>query len=376
MTSLALVDAEPVRWRRAIARAGARMTWQVVVATSAIALAMEAWSLYDAAFGANEHLGAAAYVSSLIVNVLIAFSIMFTTFVADEFVAAGAPALPIYAIGVLVGSASGSIALWLVHEALWRTPATIPGLPREQVSSFAVFVFFEYLIWGAIGVWIYVQRRGEMRARARMNASRLQRTQTQRRSLEAQLAALQAQVEPRFLLDMMACARDRYEADAASGSAMLGALISYLRTALPRLRDTSSDLGRELELVRAYLDVMREHLGDRLTFESHVPDALRRARMPAMLMLPLIHHLVVPRRPVSRPPALIVADAHVVDDRLRVRIVHDGTTPFASALDDADLAGIGQRLQALYRGNATLAIDHGTRAVLEIPFEPADGDHR
>lgn len=373
MTSLAQRGAAPVPLARAIRRAASRVTWRVVLATFAIALALQAWSLYDSAFASADSFNGGAYVSSMIVNVTIAYSIMFTTFVADEFVMRGAPALPVYAFGILAGSVSGSLAQWLAHEALRRASPAIPGVSSTP-GTYAVFVFFEYLIWGTIAVWIYVNRRGEMRARARMDASRLQRAETQRRSLEAQLTALQAQVEPRFLLDMLACARDRYEADAASGSAMLGALIAYLRTALPRLRERGSTLGRELELARAYLQVMREHLGGGLAFEADVPDALGEARMPAMLMLPLIHHGVAQRGPRSRTPSRVVVSARVVVDRLRVRIVHDGRA-FSFDADDAELARIRQRLQALYAGKATITIENGTSAILEIPFEPGDGGH-
>ena len=373
MTSVAQRSAAPVPLARAIRRAASRVTWRAVLATFAIALALQAWSLYDSAFASTDSFNADAYVSSMIVNVTIAYSIMFTTFVADEFVMCGAPALAVYAFGILAGSVSGSLAQWLVHEGLRRASPALPGVAAAP-GTYAVFVFFEYLIWGTIAVWIYVNRRGEMRARARMDASRLQRAETQRRSVEAQLTALQAQVEPRFLLDMLACARDRYEADATSGSAMLGALIAYLRTALPRLRECGSTLGRELELARAYLQVMREHLGDGLALEADVPDALCDARMPAMLMLPLIHHGVARPGPRSRTPAPIVASARVVDDRLRVRIVHDGRA-FSFAADDSELTRIRQRLQALYADRATITIQNGSSAILEIPFEPGDRRH-
>lgn len=371
MTPLALVAAEPVRWRKAIGSAASRVTPQVVAVTFAIAAALQAWSLYDASFASADPFAAGGLVSSMIVNVLVAFCIMFTTFVADEVVAIGAPPLPVYAFGVLAGSASATLAQWLVHKALGRT-AGIPGWHAND-SVYAVFVFFEYLIWGTIAVWIYVNRRGEMRAKARMEASRLQRAETQRRSLEAQLTALQAQVEPRFLLDMLACARDRYDLEPASGSTMLGALIAYLRTALPRWRETASDLGREIELARKYVDVMREHQGGGLAFESEVPDPLGTARMPAMLMLPLIHGIVTRRPAGARPPALIGISARVADDRLRVRIVHDAP---AFASDDTEVAGVRQRLRALYGAEASFTIDHEPSAILEIPFEPADGDHR
>ncbi|HSU43308.1 MAG TPA: histidine kinase [Casimicrobiaceae bacterium] len=357
----------------AIKRALGRVTPQVVVATFAIAFALGAWSLYDAAYGAGTA-PAQVYLSSIIVNVLIAFSMMFTTFVADEFVSVGAPPLPVYASGILAGSALGSLGQWLVHEALRRTPSAIPGLRIDAIGVQSVFVFFEYLIWGSIGVWIYVNRRRELRAKARMNASGVQRAQMQRRSLEAQLQTLQTQVEPQFLLDMLGRARDRYAVEPARGSASLAALIAYLRNALPHHHDAASDLGREVDLARSYVNMMQEHLGLGLVFRDDVPEPLRASRLPAMLMLPIMQRIVGHRRPASSLPRTINICANVAGEKVRVAIVHDGNV-CEDANHDADLVRIRTRLFALYGDHATLTLDTRS-ATLEVPFESPDGRHR
>jgi len=99
--------------------------------------------------------------------------------------------------------------------------------------------------------------------------------------------------------------------------------------------------------------------------------------MPAMLMLPLIHAVVVGRSRTSQPqpPRRILASARIADGRLRVRLVHDAVTG-TGAVDHHELDGIRRRLQALYRNEASLVMPHGTAAILELPFEPADSDHR
>ena len=360
------------RPQRAIERALERVTPQVVVATFAIAFALEAWSLYEAVYGAGAA-PAQVYLSSVIINVLIAFSMMFTTFVADEFVAVGAPPLPVYASGILAGSALGSVGQWLVHEALRRTPSAIPGLRTDALGVQSVTVFFEYLIWGSIGVWIYVNRRRELRARARMNASRVQRTEAQRRSLEAQLQTLQTQVEPQFLLDILGSARDRYELEPARGSALLAALIAYLRNALPHHNEAASDLGREVDIVRSYVNLMQERRSVALHFHADVPHPLPALRLPAMLMLPLMqrivgHHLAAPSGPGS-----IDISASAAEDKLRIVIMHHGEA-CEDPVHAPDLASIRTRLSALYGGRATLAFD-APSAILELPLESPDG-HR
>jgi LytS/YehU family sensor histidine kinase len=208
-----------------------------------------------------------------------------------------------------------------------------------------------------------------------MNAARLQRAEIQRRSLEAQLQALQTRVEPRFLFDMLARARDRYERDPAQGSAALAALITYLRAALPRVREAASDITREIELARAYIDVLRASGDTSLRFVASVADGARTARIPAMLVLPLVHEM---QRSASGDVGLRMT---AVRDRdtLRVSIACDGGRSIA-AQPGADVAPIRERLAALYRGTARLAFDtrpdRSSVCILEVPFEPGDGSHR
>lgn len=376
MIAMAQREAAIASVRDAVARALARITREVVVATFAIALALHAWSLFDAAYGGEATPPAAIFATSMIVNVLIAFSMMLTTFVADELVAIGAAPLPVYASGVLVGSALGTLGQWLVHEALRRVFAAIPGLQTDAAGVHAVFVFFEYLIWGSIGVWIYVNRRGEMRAKARMDASRLQRAQTQRRALEAQLLALQARIEPHFLLETLASVRDRYARDTATGSATLGALIIYLRTALPQLRESSSHFAREVDLVRAYLDVMRASAAAPIDLVADIPDGLAEARMPPMVLLPLVNLAV--RRHATRQPLAIAMAASRQGATLRVSL-SCACDCFSSIAEDHAASAIRERLHALYGRGSELAFHAsraGTSAIIEVPLESTDSRHR
>lgn len=358
----------------ALRRALARITPRVVVATFAIALALQTWSLYEAAYG-NDVPPSASYLSHLIVNVLMAFSMMLTTFMADELVERGAPRIRAYGIGVVVGSALGALAEWLVHRELAAIGHSIPGVRPDATGTNVLFVFFEYLIWGSICVWIYVNRRDEMRARGRATASQLLRAQTQRRALEAQLQALQAQVEPQFLLDTLASVRDRYLHDAAAGNAALGALIAYLRGVLPQLRAPSSHLGREIELVRAYLDVLRTSGAADVHFATTFDEALADADMPPMVLLPLVNLAL--RGPRAEPFTIDVA-ALRHENMLRVSLGFDGFAAFAGDDVKAALAPIRARLRALYGDQGRLAIQApgGDVAVVEVPLEPSDRRHR
>jgi hypothetical protein len=381
--SLALAAKPPVApgLRAALQAAVRHVSWRVVGTTLAIMVALDAWLVFDIAYQIGTKLpGAEGYISGAIINLLMAFCIMFTTLVADELVARGAKRLPAYAWAVVIGSAAAAFAQWEVHQWLHlRTWSDVSDISHEVAIAQPAIVFFEYLIWGSIIVFIYVNRRSALLATARMNAAQVQRADAQRRTLESRLQALQARVEPQFLFNTLAQVRALYESDPAKGGQMLGDLIDYLRAALPRLRDSTSTLEREVELAIAYLKIMQVRLGDRLAFQVDVPDAARAARMPPMLLLPLIDHVLIHGHAPAPASGTIRIATGSAAGKLRVEIADSGGG-FAKGCADDDLRDIRDRLHALYGDEGTLAFasssGHGTQAVLEIPYESTHRSHR
>ena len=120
---------------------------------------------------------------------------------------------------------------------------------------------------------------------------------------------------------------------------------------------------------------MRVRLGQRLAVEIELPEALLHARMPAMMLLPLIDHaLVYGLRPGDLQGSIRIetsAEAGV----LTLRIT-DGGAGFVRGIESAGLTSVAERLEAIY-GNAArfelASIDtRTTRATLELPLEATD----
>lgn len=365
-------------FRAAVRGAMQRITWRVAGAALALASAINVWLAAEVVLYLDPQQSPwVQSVSTLLISVLMTFSLMFTTFVADELVAASARPLPAYAWAIVIGSAAGALVQWPVHHALGiPTHNDYPGAAAEIVAMQPATVFFRYLIWGTIVVWIYVSRRAELRATARMDAAQLRRAETQRRTLQTRLQTLQAQVEPRFLQNTLARVRDRYEIDPVAAGNMLDRLIAYLRAALPQLRDPHSTLVRELSLVRAYVDVLGAGSVERVRVDADVPTALCDAPMPPMVLLPVVDYLLGDLREQPAGTGTLRIFAEQTQDRMRV-----GCGPVsARSLDGTGLDAIRQRLRALYGERGGLELDRSaagaTTAFVEIPRDPAHGSHR
>src|SRR5258708_9529428 len=76
---------------------------------------------------------------------------------------------------------------------------------------------------------------------------------------------------------------------------MTGHLIQYLRNALPKMRESVSTVGQEIELVRAYLNILQMRMGKRLAFEIDVPPELMEAPFPPLMLPSLVENEIKQR---------------------------------------------------------------------------------
>jgi len=316
--------------------------------------------------------------SSVLMQALQIAVVMLAILAADEAVARGARRWPTYAAAVVVGCALGAVLQWralvlLGWDSVWLRLE--PPMRDGQPLSF----FFNALVYSALACFVYVNQRTARMAADRMRAAELARTLSRRRTLESRLQAMQARVEPQFLFNTLAQVRELYERDAVVAGRVLDDLISYLRAALPHLRESSSTLGQEIALARAYLDIMQVRLGERLEFTIDVPETARSARMPPMMLLPLIDHALVYGLQPGDASGTIAITTTAERGRLRLAITDSGVA-FLPGTHADRLDGISERLHALYGDDARFELERmrerGTRATLEIPYEATDGSDR
>ena len=181
---------------------------------------------------------------------------------------------------------------------------------------------------------------------------------------------------------------------------MISRLSDLLRAALDAGPDQETSLARELELLGIYLEIMRVRHGERLVTRIGVADDARGARVPVLLLQPLVENAIahgVAARPgqgeVVVTARVVGADASVAAGRaaapgvggggalLRIEVLDDGPG-LDRAPEDALRAGVGlstteARLRHLYGEEASLTIANradrsGARVAITLPYRPAD----
>lgn len=196
----------------------------------------------------------------------------------------------------------------------------------------------------------------------------------ERRLTEAQMAALQAQVEPHFLFNTLALIGRLIETDPPEAAKVHTHLISYLRSSLPQMRSSGgATLGKQLELSRAYLAIMQARMKERLQVRFDVPDFLSTSPFPPMMLQTLIENAIKHGLEPKIAGGTILVRARVDGATLIVDVCDDGIGIDLHADDGVGLANIRERLQLLYGNQAELVIEAppggGACASVRIPYK-------
>jgi signal transduction histidine kinase len=200
-----------------------------------------------------------------------------------------------------------------------------------------------------------------------------ERAQLQRRLIDARLQVLRAQIEPHFLYNTLANVQYLIGVDPPAASAMVGALIGYLRQALPRMRDAHSTLGEELVLASAYLDILRIRMGSRLAVAIDSPPALADHPFPPMMLTSLVENAIKHGLEPKSGGGRIAIDARTDDNSLRVSVADDGVGLGGSAGGGSGigLRNIRETLESLFGARAKLTVEPsaggGVVATIEVP---------
>lgn len=198
---------------------------------------------------------------------------------------------------------------------------------------------------------------------------------------EAELRALRAQINPHFLFNALTTIGFLIQTSPIRAFDTLMRLTSLLRAVL-RSEGEFTTLGRELDLIEAYLDIESARFEERLRVSVQVPDRLRLLRLPSLLLQPLVEnavkHGIAPER--LGGDLLIEARLEPADTRstLVLTVRDSGSGASDAALRRGREVGVGlrnieRRLAAKYGDQAELSIRSapggGTIAVLRLPAE-------
>jgi len=273
----------------------------------------------------------------------------------------------------------------VTRELASESPRTRTRTTRIGIGDMMMQFTVLWIIASAILKFTY-KGRLQAEVQAKRASATAEAESLKRQVVEARMAAMQAQVEPHFLFNTLASIDHLIETDPARASVMQKNLIALLRASMPTMREASGngnsgvrDLGRELAVIRPYLEILKVRMEERLTTGIAVPDGLLSAEFPPMMIQTLVENAIKHGlEPKAEGGHLRVA-AEIVHGKLQVTVADTGLGfgKAATAGTGVGLANIRERLQLLYGSRATLTVAEnqpsGTVVTVTVPYRTIEG---
>jgi len=256
-------------------------------------------------------------------------------------------------------------AVRLLQPELAATPAPSLGdlllHPRLPLTVLVYLALFG-LAWSS-GIWW--SRHDQ--------AKRLERAE--RLAAESRHQALAARLRPHVLFNSLHAIGVLLERDAGAARAMMAQLGALLRDLLDEDAPTLVSLAEECALLDRYLALERHRFGDRLRVTQRVPEALREAQVPRLLLQPLVENAIrhgLARRGGGEVEIL----ATETDGWIELEVRDDGERVPAAAQERVGLGTTRARLEALWPSASVtirpVANGQGTSVLIRIPVPETD----
>jgi two-component system, LytTR family, sensor kinase len=193
------------------------------------------------------------------------------------------------------------------------------------------------------------------------------------RAQEAQVLALRYQINPHFLFNTLnaIAALVRDAPDKAEN--MVVQLSDFFRRSLAVNPMEDLTLAEEVDLQRVYLEIERTRFPDRLRFDVTLEAGTAEARVPALLLQPLVENAVKHGVARSEGPTCIRIRARLEGDTLEVVVENDAAVSGPPAAGEkVGLRNVGERLRSRYGEEATFESSPipsgGFRNTVRIPL--------
>lgn len=197
--------------------------------------------------------------------------------------------------------------------------------------------------------------------------------QLQHALTESKLQALRTQLNPHFLFNAMNSVSCLLHRDAGAADQMLSRVANLLRLTLAR--DDSREVGllEEVELAEEYLEIQKIRFGSRMKLEIDIDDEVLDARVPNMLLQPLVENACVHGVARTRGDCRLEVRAKAESGDLVISIYNDGPSvrPDWKTRSGIGLRNTIERLSLLYNDSSTLELGNfrdGVRLVVRIPL--------
>lgn len=193
---------------------------------------------------------------------------------------------------------------------------------------------------------------------------------------KTQLQALKMQLHPHFLFNTLNSISELMHHDIRAADEMMVRLGDFLRLTLDPNVSQEVTLEKELEFLKHYLEIEQVRFKDRLKVEMHIQPDTRYARVPYLLLQPVVENAI--RHGISKKAdgGILEISSEKENGFLHIKIEDNGRGVNQNEMKEGlGLSNTKSRLEKLYgdRFQFELSNRHGSGTIVSLTIPFSDG---
>jgi len=233
---------------------------------------------------------------------------------------------PVQVLVHVAGALTYSVVHTAIMMALRAALMAETGLPKNYSSwwTYSLAQYLTQLDWLLMTYLFLIGLAHALAYRRESEARALNSAQLETRLVEAQLQALQRQLHPHFLFNTLNTISGLIRTDPEAADVMIDRLGDLLRMTLHTSGVQEVPLKDELDVLQKYLDIEQTRFGNRLRVTMNIePDTLD-AKVPNLLLQPLVENAIRHGIAPNARPGWIAIDSELTGSQLTIHIRDSG----------------------------------------------------
>lgn len=242
-------------------------------------------------------------------------------------------------------------------------------LQEEHVLRGLVFLLFLWFIIFTVWTLCYAM----VLSRRRAVRFELEKLELEVCIKDAELRAMQAQVNPHFFFNSLNSIRSLIYQDAETAAQAVTKLAEMMRHNLQAGQRATVSLAEELAAIEVYLGMEKLRFEERLQLSMQLEPGLEGVRLPSMALQTLVENAIKHGVEPSLGPCALVISAARQGGQVQVRVANQGRLTPTSASTRLGLVNVGKRLALLFGPAARCSVSEEAGWVvarLILPPEP------
>jgi hypothetical protein len=262
----------------------------------------------------------------------------------------------------------GQVLAWLIGMAMVQTAVLIASdqvfrdgllLTEEPKAVPSLIIGVLFLWFGIFLIWTLCYAVALSRRHA--HGIELEKLELEVSVKDAELRALQAQVNPHFFFNSLNSIRALIYQDADAAARAVGQLAGMMRHSLHAGQSATVPLADELAAVDAYLGMEKLRFDERLQLTLDIAPACRTVPMPPMALQTLVENAIKHGVERSIGACQVRISARLAGDMAEISVANQGTLADASDSTRLGFINTSKRIALLFgpRASCTLAAEDG-----------------